>query len=226
MALVSNMAYFKTFKHVALKEDAVTYNINKLKVADSIFKDEALKNHILNNIAFAYLLEYQNITNNRLFLKEYTSISTDKNPDNEINKMSSAITHLVENEKLPKVGLVDTYNKKFDLTDGLGKKTVVFFWTGCARVNLQQVYEKVTDLQKEYPDTAFVAVNVDNDKEWRKNLLTYSQQGVTQVRATNFEALRQKWVLTKINRTIVLNPDGTIDNAFTNLLDDNFTKLL
>lgn len=226
LALVNNRAYYKYFKSRALNENSTAFNISKLHVADSLFSNKALKNTILDNIAFAYLLEDQNMTSNTMFLKQYESLSTNNDPDNEISRQVTAIKKLVPGGKLPEVPLTDTENKTYNLQSNIKRKTVVFFWTGCARVLLHQVYGRVTELQKKHPNVDFVAINVDNDTEWRKNLGAYSQKGVTQVRVTNFDLLRRNWVLNKINRTIILNANGTIHDAFTNLMDESFEKEL
>lgn len=226
LALVNNRAYYSSFKGKALDENATAFNISKLNMADSLFSNAALKNTVLDNIAFAYLLEDQNMTNNTLFLKRYEALSTDNDPNNEISRQVNAIKSLIDGEKLPEVKLVNTQNKPYSLQANVKRKTVVFFWTGCARVLLQQVYTRVAELQKKHPEVDFVAINVDNDTEWKKNLAAYTQKGVIQVRATDFDQLRTSWVLNKINRTIVLNANGTIHDAFTNLLDESFETQL
>ncbi|MFP9113357.1 TlpA family protein disulfide reductase [Flavobacterium sp. RHBU_3] len=227
MALTNNLAYYKTFsKDAEFKENTLQYSINKLNIADSVFKNPKIKNQILTSIAFAYLLQDQNVVNNQKFLQRYSQLSTEKGPDNEIEKMQKSIKELSAGNKLPAIGLTNLNNKPFNIRQEIAQKTVVFFWTGCARINLQRVYDKITELKAKYKDIDFIGVNVDNDTEWRKDLQVYNLKGVQQLRATNFEELRQKWVLTKINRTIVLNADGTIKNAFTNLLDDDFVKEL
>nr|WP_322624659.1 thioredoxin-like domain-containing protein [uncultured Flavobacterium sp.] len=226
LALVNNRAYYKTFKDDALDENSVAFNLNKLNVADSLFSNQELKNTVLDNIAFAYLLEDQNVTNNSRFINRYEELSTNEDPNNEIYRQIKAIKELVPGHKLPEVALVGIDGKPYKIQDNVKRKTVVFFWTGCARVLLQQVYDKVSALQKKHPEIDFIAINVDNDTEWKKNLKAYDHIGVTQVRATNFDELRHSWVLNKINRTIILNADGTVRDAFTNLLGDSFEKEL
>ena len=226
MALINNLAFNKTVKHGVVKESGLEYNINKLIVADSAFTDPDIKNQVLNNVAFMYLLEDQNILNNQKFLQRYDAMSTDKGKDNEIRKISGAIKQLSPGSKLPAIELVNSDSKTFDIHNDIDKETVIFFWTSCAQVNLQRVYKKIADLKKEHPHVAFIAINVDTEKEWKKNLSDDNHTTATQLRAQNFESLREKWVFTKINRTIILNADGTIKNAFTNLLDDEFVNHL
>jgi len=224
--LINNLAFNKTAKHGIVKENSLQYNINRLNLADSLFKNQEAKNQALNNIAFAYLLEDQNIANNQKFLQHYDELSTDESNENEIKQISTAIKKLNPGSKLPLIGLEDSNGKPFNIAKDINSKTVIFFWTSCARVHLSKVYNRIEELKKLHPQVAFLAINVDNDKEWKKNLTFYTAANARHLRATDFETLRQQWAFTKINRTIILNADGTIKNAFTNLLDDTFTTSL
>ena len=225
-AMINNMAITRHFSIGNVAEDALRDNIAKLTIADSIFKNKDVKNEALNTIAFNYLLEDQNIANNQKFLDRYMQLSTDNGKDNEIRKIGTAIKALKVGSKLPAIALVNTSNKAFNIDKDITKETVVFFWTSCARAHIQRVYKKVNDLKKQYPNVNFIAVNVDNDAEWKKTMGLYKFDDALQLRSTNFEDLRSKWVITKINRTIILNANGTIKNAFTNLLDNDFNKSL
>ncbi|KOS05504.1 hypothetical protein AM493_05255 [Flavobacterium akiainvivens] len=221
-SMLSNMAITRNFKNGNLKEDALVNNIEKLNIADSIFKEPSVKNQILNSIAFNYLLEDQNILNNQKFLERYMQLSTDRSKDNEIRKMSIATKKLKEGPRLPAVGLVDVNNKPVDLSKDIDKQTVIFFWTSCARAHLQNVHNHVALLKEKHPDVKFIAINVDKDAEWKRVMASEPFVSDIQLRAVDYRELKDKWVFNKINRTIILNADGTIKNAFTDILDPKF----
>jgi len=225
-AMVNNMAITRHYKDGKAEESALRDNISKLDIADSVFTNNAVKNEVLNALAFNYLLEDQNMANNQKFLDRYMQLSTDKSNDNEIRKIGQSIKSLKVGSKLPDIALVDLNNKRFDINKDITKETVVFFWTSCARAHIEHVYEKVNTLKAQHPDVNFIAVNVDNDSEWKKTMGKYKFDDAIELRSTNFDALREKWVITKINRTIILNANGTIKNAFTNLLDEDFENSL
>jgi len=225
-ARINNMAITRHFTINNVAEDAFENNIDKLNIADSLFTNKDVKNEALNTIAFNYLLEDQNIANNQKFLNRYMQLSTDKGKDNEIRKIGQAIKKLKVGSRLPLIDLVDINGKEFNVSERIIKETVIFFWTSCARAHIERVTQKVSELKKLHPGIDFIAVNVDSDDEWKKTMSLYKFNDALQLRSTNFDALRKKWVITKINRTIILNPDGTIKNAFTNLLDKDFEKSL
>ncbi len=225
-AMLNNMAISKAHKGGALTEDPYRTSTEKMNIADSMFKNQAVKNQVLNNIAFSYLLEDQAIENNKKFLERYMKLSTDKSKNNEIRKIGNAIQNLKEGTKLPVVQFVDRDNKPFSIDDKLENQTVIFFWTSCAKAQLEGIYERINTLKKLYPKVDFIAVNVDANSEWKKIISEYDSSNVLQLRAADFNELRDKWVITKIKRTIILNPGGTIKDAFTYLMDDNFEEAL
>lgn len=208
-------------------EKSLENNIQKLAVADSLFTNVKIKNAILNNIAFMYLLEDQNMTNNKTFLDNYFQLSTDKEKQKEIKKIEVAIQYLLPNKILPNVNLIDVNNKTVDLNRLFTKNTVVFFWTSEARSHLEMAHQRVTELKSKYPNWNFVAINIDDsDKQWNDLLAKYSFKNTTELHATNFQDIKDKWVITKIHRVMLIQPGGKIKNGFVSLFDANFENYL
>jgi len=220
--MLNNMALYKGLPSSAT-DMVLDMNIQKLNIADTLFKNEKIKNTILNNIAFTYLLEDQNIVNNKKFLEKYYVISTDKSQHNEIIKIGSAIQQLKTGNKLPAVGLTDRNGNSVDFSTLIKRKTVVFFWTESLESHIVAAHKKILDLEKRHPDYDFIGINVDQDQaKWSKELSNYKFGNIREYRATNFAELKDKWVINKIHRTMILNADGVINNAFVNLFDLKF----
>ncbi len=225
--MLNNMAMYKQKPQSSIEMEALEANVMKLNIADTLFKNKQIKNTALNNIAFSYLLEDQNMGNNKLFLDRYHQLSTDMSKHNEILQIGEAIKSLKKGSKLPVVNLINTQNQSVDINQLIKNKTVIFFWTESLESHLIAAHKKAIELEKKYPGLQFIAINVDkNHDKWTKTLNNYKFGGVTELRATNFEDLKKKWVITKIHRTMILNADGTIDNAFVSLFEANFEQHL
>ncbi len=221
--MLNNMAAINYHNHFTEVDLALKTNINKLRIADTLIGNETVKNTILNNIAFTYLLEDQNMVNNKKFLDTYHQFSTDKSKKNEILKIGRAIQQLTVGNPLPEVMLVDTNGRTVSSAQLANGKTIWFFWTENLVSHLQAAHKKVHDLKKRYPGYQFVAVCLDKDqKKWTALLDKYKTDGILEMRCKDFEDLRAKWAITKVHRTIVLDADGKIKNAFTNLFDVQF----
>lgn len=225
--MLNNVATIHYHNHYTPLDLALHTNINKLNIADTLIKNKTVKNIILNNIAFSYLLEDQNMVNNQIFLETYHKYSTDKSKKNDILKIGNAIQLLKVGNPLPEVHLVDTSDHIISSNTLEKKKTVIFFWTDKLSSHMTASHKKVLALKAKYPEYQFIGVNLDKDQAvWKTQLKNLNSNGIIELRSDYFEDLKAKWAIIKVHRTIVLNGDGTIKNAFTNIFDVNFEKEL
>lgn len=225
--MLNNMGAINYHNHFSELDLALKTNTNKLKIADTLIKNEKVKNIILNNIAFTYLLEEQNMVNNQIFLDSYRKFSTDNSKKNEINEIGKAINNLNAQKQLPQVKLVDIDNKPFNYRTLCESKTILFFWTKNFTSHYIAAHKKALELQKKHPEYTFVAVNLDPDvTEWQNLVAKYNFKGIVEVQAHNFEKAKRSWAIMKVHRTIILDNNTIIKNAFTNLFDVDFEKQL
>mgnify|MGYP006191978101 CR=1 FL=1 len=223
--MLNNMGSINYHNHFTEVDLALKTNINKMNIADTLIKNEKVKNTILNNIAFTYLLEDQNMVNNQTFLATYHKISTDKSQKNEIIKIGDAIQLLTKSKTLPNVALEDINGKPVNSSSFTNTKTVIFFWTSSSISHFEAAHKKIIDFKKKHPEYQFVGINLnDSQQEWKGILSKYKFSGVTELRCADFEDLKSKWVITKIHRTIILGDKGLIKNAFTNIFELNFEE--
>ncbi|WP_035679140.1 TlpA family protein disulfide reductase [Flavobacterium limnosediminis] len=226
-AMLNNIAYKDCTTEKDYEQSALASNIKKLNITDTLFKNQKIKNGVLNNIAFMYLLEDQNMANNKKFLDRYFQLSTDKSKHNEIRKISSAAQLLNPGKTLPPQTFINPLGEKIDFNSAIKGQTVVFFWTLSSKSHLEAVHKKAHDLKAKYPDLNFIAINMDDSNEdWLRTLATYNFDVTTELHATDLKKLKEEWVITKIHRVMLLNPDGTIKNAFVSLFDADFEKYL
>ncbi|NHM08216.1 redoxin domain-containing protein [Flavobacterium sp. CYK-4] len=225
--MLNNVATIHYHNHFTPVDLALKENISKLNIADSLIKNKTVKNAILNNIAFTYLLEDQNMVNNQIFLETYHKYSTDKSKKNEILKIGNAIQMLKVGNALPKVELVNAEDRLISSNNFTPKKTVIFFWTDNLSSHMMAAHKKIQALKAKYPAYQFIGINLDKDQTvWKSQLKKLNTPGITELRCTNFEDLKANWAIMKVHRTIVLDSNGKIKNAFTSLFDVNFEKEL
>ena len=225
--MLNNMGAINYHNHFTEVDLALKTNINKMNIADTLIKNQKVKNTVLNNIAFTYLLEDQNMVNNQKFLESYRKFSTDNSKKNEILRIGNAIQLLIAGNQLPEVKLIDKDGLTVSTNSIIKKKTVLFFYTKEALTHLAAAHKKVLAFKSKYPDYQFIAINLDKDqKEWQELLSNYKFEGIQEYRCANFEDIKNKWAITKIQRALVLGVNGKIKNAFTNLFDVKFEKEL
>jgi peroxiredoxin len=207
--------------------DQLNTSINKLNVVDTLITIQPAKNRILNSIAFSYLLEDQNLENNKVFMKRFNELCTDKSILDEINKIANSIQLLKIGNTLPEVAIVDLNGQTISSQSILKNKSVIFFWTEDATAHLSASHKKAIEFHNKNPDYQFIAINIDNNHEkWLATLTNYNFGIVNEFRIKDFEELKEKWAFTKLQRTIVIDEKGTIKHGFENMFDVNFYKLL
>lgn len=225
--LLNNVGSINYHNHLSEVDLSLKMNINKLTIADTLIKNEKVKNMILNNIAFTYFLEDQNMLNNQTFLATYHKYSTDKSAENEILKIGKAIQFLKPGNTIPEVNLINLQGQKISSKTILNKKSIVFFYTENAETHMASAHKKAIAFKLRHPNYQFIAINLDeNQFKWGELLSKYKFDGIEEYRCDNFEDLKTKWAITKIHRTLILKENGEINNAFTNLFEANFEKHL
>ncbi|MDD2986056.1 thioredoxin-like domain-containing protein [Flavobacterium sp.] len=224
--MLNNVAFTKISPDYT-DRDILPMYIQKLNIADTLFANPSIKNDIIDNIAFSYLLEDQDIENNKTFLKRYNELSTDKSKINEINSIGRSIQALKIGNELPPVSLLDAEGNTVTSDSLFTKKAVVFFWTENADSHLVSVHKKAIEFHKNYPDYEFIAINIDEDHaKWKSVLAKHNFGLVKEYQAKNFQELKEKWVITKLNRTMIIDKDRKIINGFVNLFEVNFADNL
>lgn len=225
--MLNNMGTINYHNHFTQTDLALKTNINKMTIADTLIKNKKVKNNILNNIAFTYLLEDQNMTNNNRFLECFNKISTDRSQKNEITSICNAIQMLKVGDSLPEVKLINSNSEEISSTSVSKPNTIFFFWTAKAKSHFEAVHKKILALKTKFPKYNFVSVNInDSEEEWLNTLTNYKFNGITELHCSNFKDIKNKWAINKIHRTIILGKKGLIKNAFVNIFDSQFEENL
>ncbi len=224
--LVNNIVYEKN--NFVYDNTSLEANIEKLKVVDSLVKDQNTKNVVLNNIAYLYLLDDHCVVNHQKFIDTFLAISTDQKNNKEVKEFCNSIKKITKGNVLPSISLLTLDDKVIPSTSIVNnKETVVFFWTSEAESHVNNAIKKVEALQKDFPSVQFIAINVDSDSNsWLKISSQFDNDHIKHYRIKDFRELKEKWVINKIHRTIVINADGTIKNGFANLFDTQFSTFL
>ena len=194
----------------------------KLHTVDTLIKNQRLKNTILNNVALIYLLQDQSLNNNERFFEEYFKLSNDSAQQKDILKIQASIQNLKNEKRLPNVRLVNTEGDKVNLNSLINKKTLIFVWTKNRMSHANASHNRALELLKTNSNLQIVSICIDGDHEdWVSLVDKYQHSNLIKLRSANFNELRDKWVITKIQRSLLLNKDATINQAFINIFDNN-----
>ena len=210
-----------------LNDMSLENNIKKLEIVDTLIKNKHVKNLVVNNIANMYLLSDQCSINNGKFFTLYSKMVSDEKMKAKVMKTANNIKKLRDNNVLPEINLLDTNNKTVQINELFTKKTIIYFWTKQSDSHSFYSHKKVDELKAKYSDIDFIAININNTQEdWLKEIKSKKYNNSIELRATDFDELQNKWVINKVYRTLIINKNGTINNAFVSLFDANFESYL
>jgi thiol-disulfide isomerase/thioredoxin len=221
-ARIDNLVFEETAN---LSEDSVF--LAKLEFLDSMIESSFLKSKIASNIVYFYLAEAKELSENDKVLKKYAEISTDIASKERINKLATSVRNMASGKKLPEIILTDD-KAKISSNELFKSKTVLFFWSKKSEPHCFSVHKKVNELAQKYTNIQFVGINVDEDFPDRKEFLSKNKLLIPEVKQyqVNSTELREKWATTRFSQALIINQDGTIDNAFANIFDVGFDKNL
>lgn len=107
------------------------------------------------------------------------------------------------------------------------KPTVFYFWSQTQMSHYRNTIVKVKALEKQFPDYDFKGVCIQpfNEIVFEVHRMM-NIDPKTQFAFTNFDNDSKKWVLSLLNRAIVVNANGIIKEGFANFSAPDFVNLL
>ena len=197
-------------------------HILKLEITDTLFKNTQTKAKIFSNIAYAYLTEDQNETNNKKFIETYKNLTTGEVVDDEILKIGQNIVNLSKGNSLPTICLNNSEGIA-TTSESFKNQTLIFFWTTKFNAHQTKTFEKILAWNNRHPNYQVIAINLDNSKDiWLKELYNLKNNPFIHFQACDLEEVKEKWVVLKLQKTILLNKSGHIEHAFINMYDPKF----
>ena len=162
------------------------------------------------------------------FQKFYATINTSPVYLAEVLNLHNDISSLEPKNLLPNILLQnskrDTINSNILLKD---KTTVIYFWSQTQMNHYRNSSERVNRFQKKFPSIRFIGICIQPF-----NSMVDEIQKIMEVDKKNqfalidFESASKAWVLTLLNKAMIIDSKGRVIEGFGNFLDTNFESLL
>lgn len=225
--MLNNMGYEQVKAPKTEADEVLQTTIQKMKIADTLIKNNKVRALLFDHIAFTYLLEDQNMNNNHSFFEAFKKYAPDQVKKNDVWALGQSIQKLKPGLPLPDISLYNREGQQFHSKDLFKGKTVLFFWSKKSYSHLVAAHKKVADLQRKHPDYHFVAINLDHSHaDFVQEIDKYHLNRIPEYRCANFDDVHIQWAITKVHRTLVIDDHQIIRNAFTNLFEVNFENNL
>ena len=210
-----------------INRQKTNFNIKRLKLIKSHVRGNVLINNLSRALAFEELMKTENHDNHEKFLQNFLLVNTSNSYLKEVLDLHNDIEKMSTGNILPKLNL---RNHQLDVigTDELIKQpTVFYFWSQTQMNHYRNTVIKVKALEEIFPKYQFKGICIQPFNEIVFQV--HRMMGIdpeTQFAFINFDNDSKKWVLSLLNRAIVVNADGKIKEGFGNFSAPDFVDLL
>ena len=204
------------------------FNIKRLEVLDKFIGGSLLRNNLARAIAFEEILTFENHGQHERFLQFYATVNSSPVYLAEVLDLHNDINRMEPKKALPKVLLQnaarDTVNSA-SLANG--QKAVFYFWSQTQMNQYRTSLERVAKFKVNFPNIRFIGIciqpfNTMVDKV--QKIMEVDKEN--QYALVNFENASKAWVLTLLNKAIIIDGKGRLIEGFGNFSDTNFESLL
>ena len=204
------------------------FNIKKLLIIDSQINDPYLKNNLARATAIEEILNFKNNDLHDEFIDYYTYVNTSNRYLDEITKLYNDIEKMKKGNVLPEVNILD-FNGNITSSgeEFIGSKTFIYFWSQTQMNHYRRTIRRVEELKQQYPQYRFVGICIQPYTDMvsqAQNILNLDLSN--QFSFKDFESSSKDWVLTFLNKTIVIDEKVKIIDAFSNLFTNDIEKIL
>jgi len=219
--LDSSQVYFN-------QKNNTDFNIKKLVLIDTEIKDDDLKNILSRATAVEELLNFKNHDLHERFIGYYSYINSSQTYYDEILRLHNDINKMQTGNKLPEINLMNISQNIISSDDVFNnKKTLIYFWSQTQMNHYRRTIRRVDELEKEFPQYRFVGICIQPYNDLVNQAQTILNVTLdNQFSFTNFESSSKDWVLTYLNKAIIIDTKSKIIDGFGNLFSNNIEQTL
>ncbi len=204
------------------------FNIKKLLIIDSKVEDINLKNNLSRATAIEEILNFKNNLLHDKFIDYFKYVNTSEKYFDEIMKLYKDIKKMGNGNTLPNIRILN-FNGEIKETNNelIGEKTLIYFWSQTQMNHYRRVIRRVNDLKNEFPEYRYVGICIQPYTDMvsqAQNILNLDLYN--QFSFQDFEKSSKDWVLTYLNKTIILDRKMNIIDGFGNLFSEELNQTL
>jgi hypothetical protein len=204
------------------------FNIKKLLIIDSQIDDPYLKNNLARATAIEEILNFKNNKFHDEFIDYYSYVNSSDKYLNEIIQLYEDIKKMQKGNVLPEVSIIDYQGKEILTSKELkGSKTLLYFWSQTQMNHYRRTIKRIEELKQIFPNFRFVGICIQPYTDMviqAQNILNLDLSD--QYSFKNFEESSKSWVLTFLNKTIIIDQKSYIIDGFSNLFTNDVEQVL
>jgi hypothetical protein len=203
------------------------FNIKRLQLIETQIKGNVLKNNLARAVAFEELMKLDNHNKHEKFLQQFILINKSKAYLTEVLDLHNDIENMSTGKELPKLKLQNHQLEVVSTQQIIDSPTVFYFWSQTQMSHYRSTVLKAKALEKQFPRYQFKGICIQpfNEIVFEVHRMM-NIDPKTQLAFTNFDKDSKTWVLSLLNRAIVVDADGKIKEGFGNFSAPDFEDLL
>ena len=204
------------------------FNIKRLGLIDQRINHTTLRNILARTVAYEELLNFRNHAYHENFLKYFMALNSSPLYLTEILGLHRALIQMEPGQRLPVAQLENHKGEIINSDDAFAAQpTVLYFWSQTQMNHFKRTHERVMRYKTQFPNYRFIGVCIQPYNDLVRNYQEIMKiDPADQLALVNFEQVSNEWVITLLNKGIILNENGIILDGFANFSARNFPDLL
>ena len=215
-------------KNACFDRKSLCYNLDRLKIVDSLISNTAIKDDLLYHFAMGYLSKSKNDTHNNELLESYLSRSKSKKGKKMMEHYTNSNNHIKEGMKLPEIKVVRYNEDVIKINDLIDSPTVLSFWSQKYYEHFKESHSKLIELKVKYPEVKFITINIDEYglEQSKKLLESQGFYNAQEFKLQNPEEALEILAVYPMTKTILIEKNKKITNSNTNIFSIHFEEQL
>lgn len=228
----NNLALQTHFEHSnkenIFKWSSVCYNLDRLKLIDSLVKNTFIKDDLLYHFTVSYLSRSKNIESNKAILESYLSRSNNEKGKKMMTRFTNSLNNLKEGSNIPNIQVVDYKNAEHNINSIIKSPTVISFWSHSFYDHFKESHYKINELKEKYPEVKFISINIDDyGLEKCKTSLNNNRFSCSdEYHFKNPEESIEILAIHPMTKTMIIDEHQKIVNSNTNIFSRKFEEQL
>lgn len=228
-----NLAFINTFLYNLAHDEKMKdpenniFELELMKIVDDRIHVEDFKNSLLAKGAWGSL------SNNHLSKEESEKVHTyfyehcsNENYKKEFKKSIAQKEKIRDGAEMPKLTAYNLDNSEVEINALIkNSNAVIYFWPA-EMGRVEMLNEKLHYLKKHHPEVVFIGIERNkSDKEWKEFVTSKKLPKEYQFKlAKNSDSY--SWYEGDMERTIIVNDQGKVENGYVFFLDSNLNYYL
>jgi hypothetical protein len=208
--------------HQPMKDEfSADFTVDLLKTINDKISSSDSKNAFLKRTVLDHFYRKSSCKVNQIAFDTYFNLSTNELDKNLVQNILADNKLVQKGDKIYGFQISDFTNHPINIEQfTFNKNSVLLFWNK-ASISKSFIGERIPFLQKKYPLLNFAVIEIDGDSNNRiKNIDIKSQYFI------DSKMLENNFLKSKMNRTILVNKKGIIENGYAAISSRNIDKQL